>query len=422
LPEDLVPGWRRLTLSAVRLLARYFWLSFAAWIGSIPLSAKYFHLFSPVSAPANVIAVPLGTLALMSNLGALICGTWLPWATELFNHAAWFFMTAMTEVSEWATRIPGSYFYVREPSWFSVILYYAVLMAALSGWWNTRRRKVFGLAVLVVIAGVYFYRWERSRAEIELTVLPLGGGHAVYVDAAGRRDDWLVNSGNENAAQFTLKSFLRAHGVNRIQRLALTEGDVKDCGGTKALNEAFGIDELWTSGARFRSAIYHDAVATFEAKPGAHQFFNADDTNGFWRMLWPVETNRLGRADDNALVLRGDLGGARVLLLSDLSRSAQSGLLEAGADVRADIVVAGLPDEGEPLSDALLEAIGPKVVVIADAEFPATRRANQKLKDRLAQKNVPVIYTREAGAVKIVADGAGWRLQTMAGQTFDGRR
>jgi hypothetical protein len=34
-------------------------------------------LFSPISPLANIIAVPLGTLALMSNLGALICGTWL---------------------------------------------------------------------------------------------------------------------------------------------------------------------------------------------------------------------------------------------------------------------------------------------------------------------------------------------------------
>ena len=60
------------------------------------LSAKYFHLFSPVSTLANIVAVPLGTLALMSNLGALICGAWLPFATELFNNAAWFFMSAMT--------------------------------------------------------------------------------------------------------------------------------------------------------------------------------------------------------------------------------------------------------------------------------------------------------------------------------------
>ena len=76
------------------MFARYCALSFAAWLGSIPLAAKYFHLFSPVSTLANIIAVPLGTLALMSNLGALICGTWFPWATELFNHSAWFFMVA----------------------------------------------------------------------------------------------------------------------------------------------------------------------------------------------------------------------------------------------------------------------------------------------------------------------------------------
>ena len=112
LPDELLPRWRRALNAALRLFARYCALSLAAWVGSIPLSAKYFHLFSPVSTPANIVAVPLGTLALMSNLGALVCGTWLPWATELFNHAAWFFMVAMTDVSEWATKIPGAFFYV----------------------------------------------------------------------------------------------------------------------------------------------------------------------------------------------------------------------------------------------------------------------------------------------------------------------
>jgi beta-lactamase superfamily II metal-dependent hydrolase len=40
------------------------------------------------------------------------------------------------------------------------------------------------------------------------------------------------------------------------------------------------------------------------------------------------------------------------------------------------------------------------------------------LKNRLAEKNVPVIYTRESGAVKIVTNKSGWRLQTMDGQKF----
>lgn len=116
LPDDLLPRWRRVLTSTLRMLSRYFALSLAAWAGSIPLSALYFHLFSPVSPLANIVAVPLGTLALMSNLGSLVCGHWLPWATELFNHSAWFFMVAMTDVSEWSTKIPGAFFYVPAPS------------------------------------------------------------------------------------------------------------------------------------------------------------------------------------------------------------------------------------------------------------------------------------------------------------------
>ena len=70
LPDELLPRWRRALIATLRMLSRYCALSFAAWVGSIPLAAKYFHLFSPVSTPANIVAVPLGTLALMSNLGA----------------------------------------------------------------------------------------------------------------------------------------------------------------------------------------------------------------------------------------------------------------------------------------------------------------------------------------------------------------
>jgi len=64
--------------------------------------------------------------------------------------------------------------------------------------------------------------------------------------------------------------------------------------------------------------------------------------------------------------------------------------------LRADIVIAGLPTEGEPLSDALLDAIQPKIIIIADSEFPATRRAPAALLERLAQRNIPVICTRKS--------------------------
>jgi beta-lactamase superfamily II metal-dependent hydrolase len=120
-------------------------------------------------------------------------------------------------------------------------------------------------------------------------------------------------------------------------------------------------------------------------------------------------------------VLRGDFSGTKILLLSDLGRAGQSELLSQTNDLRADIVIAGLPDGGEPVGDELLDTIQPKVIVVADSEFPATRRASRELTERLAGRNVPVIYTRTAGAVTILARPKNWELQTMDGQKFESR-
>jgi competence protein ComEC len=325
-------------------------------------------------------------------------------------------------VSEWATKIPGSFFYVPAPSWLGIGIYYAVIIGGLSGWLFAPRRRIWSAAVLIVIAAIYFWRWEQSRGETDLTVLPLNGGHAVFVDAAGQKNDWLVNCGDENSVEFTVKPFLRAQGVNRIQRLVLTHGDARDCGGTATLNELFGVGELWTSNAKFRSTAYRDAVSEFE-KSSRHRIFDRGDTAGCWRVLFPADTNHFSSssADDSALVLLGIFHGSKILLLSDLSRAGQGELLARTNGLRADIVIAGLPDGSEPLCDALIDAIQPKVIVIADSEFPATRRAGRALKDRLEQKGIPAIYTRTAGAVTIVTDKSGWKLRTMDGQTFEGR-
>ncbi len=420
-PDELLPRWRRALTATLRLLGRYCALSFAAWAGSIPLAAKYFHLFSPVSTPANIVAVPLGTLALMSNLGALLSGTWLPWVTAWFNHSAWFFMVAMTWVSEVSTRIPGAFWYVPEPSWLDIGIYYAVLVGVLSGWLWLPKRRIWSAVALVLIAAGYAWHWQAARDEIKLTVLPLNGGHSVFVDAPGRKNDWLVDCGNDSAVGFTLKPFLRGQGVNQVQRLVLTHGDLKNVGGAEQLDQLFGVGKLWTSQARFRSAVYRGIVAEFDKPPARHKMFDCGDTNGCWQVLHPGTGENFPRADDSALVLLGDYSGMRVLLLSDLGRDGQSALLARTNNLCADIVIAGLPNEGEPLGDELLDAIRPRVIVIADSEFPATRRASSELKERLAARNVPVIYTRTAGAVTIFARPDNWWLRTMDGQEFGNR-
>jgi competence protein ComEC len=410
-PLEHTPEWKQWGVKWLRHFLRYLALSLTAWLGSIPLAAAYFHLFSPVSVLANVVAVPLGAGALMSMMGSLVCGGWLPGVAVWFNHSAWFFMVAMTRVSEWSCALPGAYWYVTAPSWPVIGLYYAGLVAWLTGWLRPPKSKLARGLVLAGLAGLLgfgWWTWASARTEVRLTVLPLSGGATVFVEGGHNR--WLINCGSEDAVELTLKPFLRAQGVNRLPPLIITTGEEDCCGGAATLLRLFAPDELFTSPSRFRSAAYRELTDRFDQAPLHHHSLSPGATAGCWEALYPGPDDHFARADDRALVLLGRFYQSRILLLSGLGRDGQSALLNQAPDLRADVVVAGLPAQGEPLCDALLAAVRPRVIVIADAAYPVTRRAGDALKARLARTGMRVIYTRTAGAVTIVAKPGGLEI------------
>jgi ComEC/Rec2-related protein len=415
LPTDLLPGWRRWLQIPLRWLTTSLAVSLAAWLGSLPLTAYYFHLLSPVTLLANLCIVPLSSLALAANLGSLLCGDWLPWATELFNYSGWWWMRCMVELSGWATLVPEAYWYVRAPSGLDMAVYYLTLTGALSGLFLTTKQRRWLLAGAAVVIALYAWQWQAARPGPTLTVIPVNGGMVTYFHAPGKGAECLVDCGATNSVPFVTKPFLRAQGVNRLSALILTHGDLRHIGGAGQIAEMFQAKAILISPVRFRSPKYRQLTQEFEQSPERLRKISRGDQLGSWTILHPAMDDRSGQADDSALVLAGSFHGSRVLLLSDLSRAGQNALLERTPDLRADIVVTGLPTQNEPLSEALLEAIKPRLIVVADSEYPVSERAGARLKERLAKKNMPVIYTRSAGAAIIEFHRSGWEVRAMNG-------
>src|ERR1035437_4270217 len=205
LPDELRPRWQKILRLPVRDVLDILLVSFTAWIGSIPLVAYYFHIVTPVSAPANLLAVPLCALVLVSNLAGLLLAGWFPAAAELFNHSGWFLMECIRVTSRWFANLPGAFAYVPAPSLGTFAVYYGLLIGTFSGWLFSPKRRKWSMVVVVLIGIFYFARWQNSRAETQLTVLPLNGGHGIFVDASGRKNDWLIDCGNDNAVEFVVK-------------------------------------------------------------------------------------------------------------------------------------------------------------------------------------------------------------------------
>lgn len=420
LAPEIIPQWQRLARTGLRNLLLTLATSLAAWLGALPLTAYYFHICSPVTLLANLVIVPLSALALSCNLGSLLCGAGLPWVSELFNHAAWFWMLGMSRFSRWATLIPGAYAFVPAPGVFTCLIYYGLLVGCLSGWLWQRGRRLRTVAALLLLGLYYGGQWRSARRNFSLTILPLEGGHASFLDAAGRSRDWLVDCGSTNSVVYVVRPFLRAQGVTRLPRLMLTHGDVQHVGGAELLRDEFHCAEVWVSPFRFRSPVYRQVLTRLEHHPGLVKTVHRGDVAPPWRILHPGEDDASSLGDDGALVCQAELHGVRVLLLSDLGRQGQHQLFDREAHrLRSDIVVTGIPTASEALSETLLRAIQPRVIIVADSEFPATARASTKLLDRLTAHRTLVLSTRTSGAVQIYFRPRGCAIATARGESFE---
>jgi len=420
LPSELIPRWKRWLHTPLRFLFTSLTTSIAAFLGSWPLVAYYFHIFSPITLIANLIVVPLSSFALACNLGSLICGSWLSFITVLFNNSAWFWMSLIVHFSKAIIKIPCAYFYVAGPTMPDFVIYYVALIAVLSGFAFKKRIRKWTFAAAICLVAFYGWRWYLARTTTTLTVLPLYGGSAVFVQPGDARQNLLIDCGNTNLVDSVMVPFLHGRGINHIPALALTHGDLRDVGGALEIRDSFSVEHVFTSNIRFRSTTYRRIVDALEQTPGLLVTVDRGDSIGRWQVLSPAATNHFTQADDSALVLKGEFHGVRVLLLSDLGRPGQYDLLQTTNDLRADIVVTGLPQENEPVCDALLEVIKPQLIIVADSDLPATRRASSGLHDRLAQRKIPALYTREEGSTSITIRSKVWTVTTMSGDKYSG--
>lgn len=420
----LAPSLRRRWPSWIQMPTRYcldvLLTSFAAWIGSIPLVACYFNIITPVSTPANLVAVPICGLVLICNIASLMLIGWFAAAAELFNHAGWFLMECIRVSSVWFADWPKAYAYTTAPTLFTCFAYYAILLGLITGWlfrpaW--RKWKFGGLSAVLL---VWVWQYAHNASLTRITVIAANGSSAVFSQAPGNANNLMIDAGTTNLVRSVLKPFLRAQGVNRLPALLLTHGDLHHVGGAQMLSDLFPLKCIYASPIRSRSVTYRRTLDYFKQEPSLVRLLSCDQSVAGWRVLHPAPDGRYSRADDAAIVLRQDLPAARVLLLSDLGRSGQEALLSRGIDLHADIVIAGLPSSGEPLSELLLDAIQPRVVIVSDCEFPVSERASPKLRERLARRHIPILYTRFTGSL-VLEFGSGWEIRTTSGEKITSR-
>jgi len=352
-------------------------VSTIAWIGSMPLTVYYFHLWSPSTIPANLFAVLLAWIMLILGIASVLVGTFWQGLAIIFNNANWLIAKVLLVGISFLASLPGGHVYVEMPSLKPPPL-----------------------------------------CEVEVVDVPSGGAIHLRTNSAGRRD-WLVDCGSASAFTYGISPYLRSRGVNNLDGFLLTHGDSHHIGGAAELLRDMVPAEVVDSPPLDRSSYRRAVHASLEASGKGKAIVSRGDAltlapGVVLHVLFPPDGFRASCADDQAFVLRLDAAGKRILLSSDAGFLTESWLLEnaPAEELRSDIWVKQMHAKDLSGTPEFLQAVRPSLVVASSTPFPPEESLSEEWAAQVEALGIRLLRQDRTGAVKITLDANGaWQAE-----------
>ena len=372
-PRSLFDTRRRIMDQFISWLARASAVSFAAWVGSLPLMLWYYNLVTPISLLANLVVVPIAFFVLACGLLSMVAAPLATWLSVVFNNANWFLTKLILGIVHLFAQIPGGHSYIAHPHW-------------------------------------------PNGARMEITALDLKSGGALHVHTP--ESDWLFDTGSQRDYDRVVRQYLRSRGIDRLDGLVLTHGDAGHMGGTAGALLDFRPRQLIDTASTNRSLIHRRLVADFARSKTSRRLCAAGDEFDLSRdikarILFPPRELEAGKADDQALVIQLLVSGKSLLLImSDSGTATEDYLLRNHPALRSDIVIKGQHYSGISGSDTFLDAIQPATIVATSRDFPESERIKSEWAERVAARGIKLFRQDETGAVHITVFPDRWEAKT----------
>jgi competence protein ComEC len=366
-----------------------------ATVGLAPLTLIFFQQISLVGFVANLVAIPLVTLAITP---LALAGVLLP---PLWSVAAWLTQGLAVLLGALAA-LPGAVWQAAvAPPWAlaAALLGGALAVAPLP--WRLR-----ALALPLMLPLVWPAVPRPAPGRFELVAADVGQGTAVLVRTQTRLlvyDAGPAYSPESDAGSRVLLPLLHARGERELSLLMLSHRDGDHVGGAASLLAALPVRALASSledgHPLLARAVPHTRCAAGQAWvwDGVH-FEVLHPTPGEWAAA--------SKPNARSCVLKVSGGGRSVLLTGDIEAPQEAALAaRAGAALAADVLL--VPHHGSRTSSsaALLDAAAPRLAVVQAAYRSRFGHPAPAVLARYAARGIAVVRSDRCGAFTWPAEG-----------------
>ncbi len=380
--------------------------TFAAQLGTLPITAIMFKKVSIVSLAANLFAIPLSNITLAIGFIMVLVSPISTWLASVFAAAN----SMLLFIQLWLIEVCASFDLAYVETYFVDVLlfvfYYIVLVLLLT---ITKKNMLYRLAVMVLLAGNYWVFKDVSKMtdEAELSFLNTGNSNSTLIKMP-QGTSVLINAGSStekyNSSQRTIIPQLRRNGISEVDLLVMNSMDADEFRNLLYFVSNFKIKKIVLP-------VYYKTVMERKAFAGNFRDIQLEyitsskviNRKGSFRLYIYYDSLARGPAMMSQIVY-----GDQSFIFNDAPGEPEN-IYNTAYLYNRDLVSQVFRTSGAGsfhiTPPELLLNIGPEYVVIGEAPKGRTRIGSESFSRALIESGFNVLNTAKYGAVIMRTNG-----------------
>ena len=263
--------------------------------------------------------------------------------------------------------------------------------------------------LLIFLCALLFF--STAFADLEVHFLDVGQGDAAIILC----DDMsmIIDGGRSSYSQFLYSYITNTLKLTHMDYMIATHPDADHIGGLAAALNAVPVDLLLTPVTSHDSKGFENMMKYAEKQGTAVLVPEEGDylVLGGARIeilhCYPEATY----TNDKSIVVRIDYGETSFLFTGDAERTSEFMMVDAGVDLKADVLKVGHHGSATSTEREFLEKVQPKYAVISCGKDNKYGHPRPEVLKRLSDVGAEIYRTDELGTIVCYSDGKNLRFE-----------
>ena len=372
------------------------YVSFIAFIVSIPISISNFNYINVFSILLNLLVIPMVSVIIFPLSLISFIFPYFSYVLNIFVSILEFISSSVSKYHIGIIHFPYINIYL-------IVIYYIFIYLFLYN------RKLIFIFIIMIIHkyNIYF------RSYLLLTILDVGNGDSILISLPHNEGNILLDSGGINNYELVISNtipYLHKLGIDRIDYFIASHGDYDHMGEAINLVNNFKVEKVI-----FNCGPYNDLekeLIKVLDKKHIKYYSCIKELNIDKNKLYFLQTKEYDNENDNSNVVYTELNGYKFMFMGDASITTEKEILNKYNLPDIDVLKVGHHGSRTSSGKEFINEINPKYSIISVGKNNRYGHPNKEVLDNL--ENFKIYRTDQDGSIMFKIKNNKINIETCA--------